>query len=129
MTTTATSHDQILIIHFPSFQRSYESYESEEPKYEYSYKVKDYYGNDFGHGEKRDGDYTQGSYYTYLPDGRIQTVTYYVDGYSGYVADVSYEGEAHYDSGSYESNERYRPRYDSGSSEYYRRRYGSNEYK
>jgi len=31
-----------------------------------------------------------------LPDGRIQTVNYHVDGYGGYVADVSYSGQAAY---------------------------------
>ncbi|XP_037801929.1 pro-resilin-like [Penaeus monodon] len=54
----------------------------------------DYSGNHFGHHESRDGDYTQGSYYVQLPDTRLQTVKYYVDGDSGYVAEVEYEGEA-----------------------------------
>ncbi|XP_045106020.1 pro-resilin-like [Portunus trituberculatus] len=87
---------------------------SEEAKYEFNYQVKDDEGNDFGHEEKRDGDYTQGSYYNELPDGRRQVVTYEVDGNSGFVADVKYSGEAHYDSGSYESRSR-----ESRSREYY----------
>ncbi|KAK8384164.1 hypothetical protein O3P69_016114 [Scylla paramamosain] len=119
-------HKYSLIVNFPSFQDPYEShrsresygsYESEEPKYTYSYKVKDYYGNDYGHEEKRDGDLTEGFYYNHLPDGRLQKIKYVVDGYSGYVADVSYEGEAHYDSGSYESHGYNRPSYQSGSHE------------
>ena len=44
--------------------------------------------------EARDGDKTTGSYSVILPDGRKQTVNYYVDGYSGYVADVQYDGYA-----------------------------------
>ncbi|XP_042877186.1 pro-resilin-like isoform X2 [Penaeus japonicus] len=75
------------------------SEESAEAKYDFNWAVKDdYSGNDFGHQESRDGDDTQGSYYVQLPDGRLQKVTYYVDGDSGYVAEVSYEGEARYDS-------------------------------
>ncbi|KAG7166333.1 pro-resilin-like [Homarus americanus] len=70
---------------------------SREANYDFSYAVKDdYSSNDFGHQESRDGDNTHGSYYVHLPDGRLQTVTYYVDGDSGYVADVSYQGEAQY---------------------------------
>lgn len=56
----------------------------------------DYYYVDFGAEESRKGDYTDGSYFVVLPDGRRQIVKYYVDGYSGYVADVKYEGEAKY---------------------------------
>ncbi|XP_066948245.1 cuticle protein 7-like [Macrobrachium rosenbergii] len=71
--------------------------ESTEAKYDFDWAVKDEYsGNDFGHQESRDGDHTQGSYYVQLPDGRLQTVTYFVDGDSGYVADVQYQGEARY---------------------------------
>ncbi|XP_042886242.1 pro-resilin-like [Penaeus japonicus] len=68
-------------------------------KYDFNYAVNDPpSGNDFGHQESRDGDFTQGSYYVRLPDGRLQTVNYNVDGDSGFVAEVSYEGQAQYPS-------------------------------
>ncbi|XP_069972830.1 cuticle protein 7-like [Penaeus vannamei] len=66
-------------------------------QYNYDYAViDDYSGNNYGHQESRDGYNTQGSYYVQLPDGRLQKVTYYVDGDSGYVAEVTYEGQAQY---------------------------------
>ncbi|XP_068238656.1 pro-resilin-like [Palaemon carinicauda] len=70
----------------------------EEPaKYDFNYAVKDdYSGNDFGHQEARDGYDTQGSYYVLLPDGRLQKVSYNVNGDSGFVAEVTYEGEPQY---------------------------------
>ncbi|XP_037794289.1 pro-resilin-like [Penaeus monodon] len=70
----------------------------EEPaKYSFKYEVKDEpSGNDFGHQEARDGPHTQGDYFVKLPDGRLQQVAYTVDGDSGFVAEVSYEGEAQY---------------------------------
>ncbi|XP_069972536.1 pro-resilin-like [Penaeus vannamei] len=86
-------------------RESFESFESGEAKYDFNWNVNhDDSGNDFGHQEARDGDHTQGSYYVQLPDGRLQTVKYFVDGDSGYVAEVNYEGEARYPD-SYESNE------------------------
>ncbi|XP_018022123.1 cuticle protein 19 [Hyalella azteca] len=74
-------------------ERSEEEYD--EAKYELEWKV-DEDGNNFGQSESRDGDETKGSYVVDLPDGRRQTVTYSVDGDSGFVAEVSYEGEAQY---------------------------------
>ncbi|KAG7166326.1 Pro-resilin-like 11 [Homarus americanus] len=73
------------------------SEESEPPKYGFDWAIQDgESGNDFGQQETRDNDHTKGSYTVQLPDGRLQTVTYYVDGDSGYVVDVKYDGEAQY---------------------------------
>ncbi|XP_069977394.1 pro-resilin-like [Penaeus vannamei] len=65
------------------------------PQYNFNYDV-NAFGNDFGHQEGRDGYNTQGSYYVQLPDGRLQRVTYTVNGDQGYVAQVTYEGVAQY---------------------------------
>ncbi|XP_045624476.1 cuticle protein 7 isoform X2 [Procambarus clarkii] len=73
------------------------AYPDTPPQYNSQFAVKDdYSGTDFGHQETRDGYDTQGSYSVLLPDGRLQKVTYYVNGDSGYVAEVTYEGEAQY---------------------------------
>jgi len=69
--------------------------------YSYNWNVLDKYsGNDYGHQEDRalskSGlDETKGSYSVLLPDGRVQTVTYYVDPYNGYQAKVLYDGEVY----------------------------------
>merc|ERR1719369_1602295 len=69
----------------------------EDAEYTYEYSVlDDYSGNNFGAKESRSGALTNGQYYVALPDGRLQTVTYVVDGDLGYVADVQYQGEAQY---------------------------------
>ncbi len=65
-------------------------------QYKFDWAVKDEYYNDYGQYENRDGDKTTGNYWVVLPDGRKQIVDYYVDGYSGFVADVKYEGHAKY---------------------------------
>ncbi|XP_068238946.1 pro-resilin-like [Palaemon carinicauda] len=78
-------------------QPTHEFYRQEPAKYDFNYAVKDdYSGNDFGHQEARDGYDTQGSYYVLLPDGRLQKVSYNVNGDSGFVAEVTYEGEPQY---------------------------------
>jgi len=70
---------------------------SEPAAYSFEWLVKDDYSkNDYGQKESRSGANTKGSYHVALPDGRIQTVTYTVDGYGGYVVDVQYSGEAQY---------------------------------
>ena len=66
--------------------------------YQFAWEVKDdYTGNDFGQEEARSGYNTDGEYSVLLPDGRKQIVSYRVlDGESGFVADVRYEGDASY---------------------------------
>lgn len=60
-------------------------------KYNYGYAVKDdYSNNNYGQSESRDGAATSGTYFVQLPDGRLQKVTYNVNGDSGYLAEVSY---------------------------------------
>ncbi|KAK8392788.1 hypothetical protein O3P69_014905 [Scylla paramamosain] len=78
----------------PSYRAPAPSYNAPQPvsppKYDFSWNVKDdYSGNDYGHQEGRDGYDTQGSYYVQLPDGRLQEVTYTVNGDSGFVAQVA----------------------------------------
>ena len=74
------------------------TYPDTAPVYAYNYAVADSYsGANFGQNEKRDGYATSGEYRTVLPDGRTQIVTYgTADAHSGNVADVKYEGTAHY---------------------------------
>ena len=44
-----------------------------------------------GQTEVRHGDKTTGSYSVVMPDGRRQNVNYSDDGYSGLIADVTYD--------------------------------------
>lgn len=73
------------------------TYPDEPPKYQFTYGVQDdYTKNNFGQQESRDGYSATGEYFVNLPDGRLQKVVYTVNGEGGYVADVSYSGEAQY---------------------------------
>ncbi len=57
-----------------------------DAQYVWEYAVKDGPSyNDFGHKESRAGAHTDGKYFVALPDGRLQTVTYTVDGNGGYI--------------------------------------------
>lgn len=65
-------------------------------KYEYQYKVEDQpSGNYFGQNEAgKDTGRVEGSYFVYLPDGRLMTVSYYVDGESGFVPKITFQDNA-----------------------------------
>eukprot|EP00095_Tigriopus_kingsejongensis_P008528 maker-scaffold81_size397536-snap-gene-1.13 protein:Tk08528 transcript:maker-scaffold81_size397536-snap-gene-1.13-mRNA-1 annotation:"PREDICTED: pro-resilin-like" len=73
--------------------------ENQEPMpYEFQWEVKDQEsepdGAFFTHKEsKQEGspDRTEGEYRTWLPDGRLMIVSYYVDGESGFVPTITYE--------------------------------------
>ncbi|CAL4128251.1 unnamed protein product, partial [Meganyctiphanes norvegica] len=65
--------------------------------YDFSYGVNDAYSSsNYGQSEKSDGKNVQGYYTVDLPDGRKQTVKYTADHDRGFIAEVSYEGEAQY---------------------------------
>ncbi|XP_050728924.1 uncharacterized protein LOC127004807 isoform X2 [Eriocheir sinensis] len=60
-------------------------------RYDLDWAVRDdHYGTHFNQQETRREGVTRGSYSVLLPDGRLQTVNYYVDSKSGYVAEVTY---------------------------------------
>merc|ERR1712055_50869 len=66
-------------------------------QYAYQYGAEDgATNNNFGQAESRSGANAEGEYFVNLPDGRLQKVSYSVNGDGGYVADVSYTGEPQY---------------------------------
>ncbi|XP_043200551.1 pupal cuticle protein 36a-like [Amphibalanus amphitrite] len=73
------------------------SFDGQGMPYNFDWAVREPdYGNDFDHQEESDGVLTSGQYRVNLPDGRVQIVTYTVEGDSGFQATVTYEGEAQY---------------------------------
>ncbi|KAI9561671.1 hypothetical protein GHT06_012631 [Daphnia sinensis] len=83
----------------PAYPAAYQKSPEYAPMpYEFAWAVKDDASyNDYAHQESSDGKgYVTGSYRVLLPDGRMQTVNYKADDYTGYVADVKYTGEAKY---------------------------------
>merc|ERR1712002_304786 len=76
----------------------HENYEYSPYHYEYNVDDDKEYLH-FGQEEEDDGTgNVHGYYHVQLPDGRLQRVDYHVSGYSGYIADVKYDGEAHHPS-------------------------------
>merc|ERR1739840_11269 len=71
---------------------------AEQSPYTFTYAVADDYSKaNFQQSESSDGaGNAEGSYSVALPDGRIQHVNYRANGYDGYVADVTYDGQAQY---------------------------------
>jgi len=88
-------HAAPLVAHAPVVH--HEDYAEPSP-YTYEYAVADDYSQAaFNAAETSDGAGTvSGSYSVALPDGRTQHVNYKADGYNGYVAEVTYEGQAVY---------------------------------
>merc|ERR1712180_303269 len=89
------AHAAPLVAHAPVVH--HEDYAEPSP-YTYEYAVADDYSQSaFNAAETSDGAGTvSGSYSVALPDGRTQHVNYKADGYNGYVAEVTYEGQAVY---------------------------------
>jgi len=82
----------------PSYhQPSYKEPQHYDEPYQFDYAVNDHYsGAVFSQNENSDAKNVNGYYSVNLPDGRTQLVKYIVDGYSGYNAEVSYEGYANH---------------------------------
>ena len=74
---------------------------SEISPYTFNYAVADDYSKtNFNVAESDDGTgVREGSYNVALPDGRIQHVKYTTNDYDGFVAEITYDGQAQYPPG------------------------------
>merc|ERR1712243_128829 len=90
-------HHAPVVHHAPAYLAE-PAYPDEVSPYTYTYAVADDYSNaNFQAAETSDGaGNVEGSYSVALPDGRTQHVNYKADGYNGYVAEVTYDGQAVY---------------------------------
>merc|ERR1719402_2022560 len=84
--------------HAPVVAHAAEVYPDEVSPYTYNYAVADdYSASNFNAAESSDGaGNAEGSYNVNLPDGRTQHVSYTSDPVNGYVAAVTYDGQAQY---------------------------------
>merc|ERR1712114_97257 len=83
----------------PAYAPAPSYHEKEVPQpYAYEYGVADDYSKaNFKKTETQDGNgNVAGSFTIALPDGRIQTTTYTADHTNGFIAEVTYSGEAVY---------------------------------
>ncbi|KAK5641615.1 hypothetical protein RI129_010162 [Pyrocoelia pectoralis] len=84
----------VLLMVFIAVASARPQIQQEAPKpYDFQYKVENPPTNTF-FGQNESGDITGrvvGSYFTLLPDGRLQTVEYFVDGESGFVPRITYQ--------------------------------------
>merc|ERR1712110_187611 len=84
--------------HAPVAHAVAEVYPDEISPYTYNYAVADDYSkSNFNAAESNDGTgVVEGSYSVALPDGRVQHVAYHANDIDGYVAEVTYDGQAVY---------------------------------
>ncbi|KAG7172982.1 Pro-resilin-like 4 [Homarus americanus] len=76
---------------------NHDSFHLKGMPFNFAYAVNDEYsGNIYSHNENSDGLVTNGQYTVLLPDGRTQVVTFTADNDLGYLAQVTYEGQATY---------------------------------
>merc|ERR1712181_193450 len=91
-------HAPVHAIAHPVAHAVAEVYPDEVSPYQYQYAVADdYSGSSFQAAETDDGTAARtGSYSVNLPDGRTQHVSYTANDIEGYVATVTYDGQAVY---------------------------------